>query len=708
MYSTLKNQILCKGFLSILLILISMSSLAADFTVPLSSLNTQFTIVLGPVSSPYTMWQLEQSYESNAGPWVSLGKKPIGNTSVTVTQFGKYFYRARQYNPAYGTWGSTQPIEIYDSWIVHGPVIVGTSALGTPQLFQSSDGDTSFDGVYSLQWSAPPSGSQAVTYYQWKEGNGSWNNVGTALSSIQITKGNGSYTYSVQACNASSCGASATYAVKVDLNVAPTITPSTLNSTDGKYNIGWTTGKANGKAFTHVWVYENNNPTWVYGATHDGRATINQNPLVLNKTVQGVNKYYVLACHGITFGSTGGVTPMPNTGTCIKSTEKSITVIFGAVPAPNSITSFQSYNQSHDINKSLKVVVGWGRVGGATHYELLRNEKAVFAPDSIYTADRYTDIDVVTGTTLIYKVRACIEKFCSNWISASPLKISPRFPFSLYSTFGKTFTLLDWLHIDGATSYQLERNEIPIYSGSKNNFNDTEIDINATYRLRACVDQACSPWRYDRYKAVNGMYSGINYEDGSVEITNGGAITWGVHHEKNELVKLTFRYAGNNDQKMDLKINNEIQNQLNMPSTESSNNWSYQSAYVSLKEGINYIEIVSLNRITINYLKIEIDKSNTDISQVWNKVATALRANNRAELTKYFDPKVMQNYNQVFDMLGSNIIQVGNQLGSIEPMYISETSAEYILTKKGDDGNNYVHIIKFIKDAQGNWKVNSL
>jgi len=100
--------------------------------------------------------------------------------------------------------------------------------------------------------------------------------------------------------------------------------------------------------------------------------------------------------------------------------------------------------------------------------------------------------------------------------------------------------------------------------------------------------------------------------------------------------------------------------------------------------------------------------SDAAIRLLWGDVANAIKNNNRSALTDRFDSSVLNKYNQIFDALGAQLSDVGNQLGEIAPLFVTETTAIYLVTKKGDDGSNYVHTIKFVKNSNGDWKVSEL
>ena len=92
----------------------------------------------------------------------------------------------------------------------------------------------------------------------------------------------------------------------------------------------------------------------------------------------------------------------------------------------------------------------------------------------------------------------------------------------------------------------------------------------------------------------------------------------------------------------------------------------------------------------------------------WQGVVSGMINNNPNAMLQYFDPRVINSYTTMFNILGKQLSEIGNQLGEIQPLYISENMAFFLVPKKGDDGSDNLHTIKFLKDSSGSWKVNQL
>jgi hypothetical protein len=121
------------------------------------------------------------------------------------------------------------------------------------------------------------------------------------------------------------------------------------------------------------------------------------------------------------------------------------------------------------------------------------------------------------------------------------------------------------------------------------------------------------------------------------------------------------------------------------------------------------------NGITSGIYKFTIAKKQTPVTDseaairaLWGDVAKSLIAGDKNILAQKFDASVINKYSQVFDALDTQLAEIGKQLGDIEPLYVNEDTAVYMVTKKGDNGGDYLHTIKFKRNANGEWKVSEL
>lgn len=199
-------------------------------------------------------------------------------------------------------------------------------------------------GTYTVSWNS----ISAATFYPLQEqvGSGGWSTVqnNSALNWSPNLKASNTYSYRVQACNATGCSPwSSVGSVVVSIPTAPTTAPSLTapsSSATGNYSVTWT-NVSNASAYT------------VQEQVNGGAWTTIQNNAGLNWSVigetNGTYAYRVEACNSL------GCGPWSNTGT---------TVVTWPVPAVPAGLSAPSYTTSANYT------VSWNSVPYATSYVL--------------------------------------------------------------------------------------------------------------------------------------------------------------------------------------------------------------------------------------------------------------------------------------------------------------------------------------------------
>ena len=179
-------------------------------------------------SATATTYRLEQS--ANGGAWTQVYANGGTSTTVTVGASGSYTYRVQACN-ASGCSG----------YVASGAVVVTRPPASAPSPSVPSSSST---GSYTISWTSVPG---ATSYPLLEQVNGGgWVSVQNqgATSWSTSSKGNGSYGYTVQACNAGGCGPwSGTVTITVALvPAAPTGVQTvnyTVNSKREGYRAEW-------------------------------------------------------------------------------------------------------------------------------------------------------------------------------------------------------------------------------------------------------------------------------------------------------------------------------------------------------------------------------------------------------------------------------------------------------------------------------------
>lgn len=196
----------------------------------------------------------------------------------------------------------------------------------------------------------------------------------------------------------------------------------------------------------------------------------------------------------------------------------------------------------------------------------------------------------------------------------------------------------------------------------------------------------------------------INTNDLTINTT--GNAEWIVNYNEDTPVKLTFSYSTVSANNSDIEVFVNGNSVKKFTATTTRRN---AEIFTTLKKGINKIKIYSPSAaVSILSLKALMDELQINIFKTWSEVRQGLQTGNKTLLLESFDPRVAAQYSTLFDALAGQLPAIGNQLGEIIPLLVTNHTAEYLLTKKGDNGGDNVHIIKFIKNSDGKWKINSL
>jgi len=235
----------------------------AAISVPATSAGP---IAIGWSTSTYqTYYSLEQSF--NGGAYGAIYNGAGNSYSYTATSTGTYTYRVRACN-ANGCSG-------------YGPT--GSSTITIPPA--SAPGitapGTSNNGTYTVSWTGV---GGAATYNLQEQVNGggfaTLQNIAATSRAIS-GKGNGSYGYRVQACNAGGCGSfSGTASTTVTLIPAVPANLTTtyqLPTSKGKYTISWSASSGatsyqlqestDGSTYTVIWTGPGTSQLYTKAAT---------------------------------------------------------------------------------------------------------------------------------------------------------------------------------------------------------------------------------------------------------------------------------------------------------------------------------------------------------------------------------------------------------------------------------------------------------
>lgn len=312
-------------------------------------------------------YRVEESTDGQS--WTVLNDQLV-STSMALQRNsnGTVYFRASACN-ASGCGAYSTPVAVQ---VVIAPV--SAPGVGVP--------GTSIDGSYTVNWS----GVSYSTYYALQEraSGGGWNALGTTsdVASAISGRGDGSYSYRVQACNAAGCGPFSNEATVVVLYpVGGTPSASVPSSVNGlSYTLTWTV-VPRATSYRIEETFPSGGSGFYNGATSTS--------LALTKEVGPATwAYRVQACNS------SGCGPW----------SAQVSVYLNVTPPPGVPAGLTKTQRN-----ATSCRISWSSVSGAAYYKLAENS----APGYTVSTTSYT-IDGICPRSV--KVAACnAQGSCSAW-----------------------------------------------------------------------------------------------------------------------------------------------------------------------------------------------------------------------------------------------------------------------------------------------------
>jgi hypothetical protein len=328
----------------------------------------------------------------NGGSWATIQTGSATSKAISGKGNGSYGYQVQACNVGgCGPWSATD----------------STAVLLPPAAPASITVPATSSGSIAVSWAA----SATATGYtlQQRLDTGSWGSVytGAATSSTRTVTASGSYTYQVQACNASGCSA-----YKVSSAVVVTIPPATApslsvpgTSSSGSYTVSW--GSVSG-ATGYTLQEQINAGSWVTIQT--GSATSK----AISGKASGTYGYKAQACNAGGCGpwssiATTSVVLIPAAPTGLTATIE-VTDLSSVQMAPLAGTiSPQARTYAYQLSAS------WAASTGATSYTLQYCKSGGTCTTLSGSA---TAVSALTGTAYTVSVQACNASGCSVYSAA--------------------------------------------------------------------------------------------------------------------------------------------------------------------------------------------------------------------------------------------------------------------------------------------------
>lgn len=354
----------------------------ASISVPATSSDGNAALSWSAVSQ-VTHYIVQQS--SNGGnTWSQIYNSSGTSTAVSGLANGSYLFQVQACNNYNcGPWKQSSTLVV-----THPPASAPT--LTTPAANNT--------GSYTVSWTAVAT----ATYYilQEQPNGGAWTQIQSSSStSWAASRGNGTYSYRVEACNAGGCSTqfSATQTTVVAIPPQMPASISVPATSSGPTTVSWASSPT---TTSYELLHSVNGGGWT--SAYTGTAT----SVVINETATGSYAYEVRACYsnqcsGYRTSGTVAVTIPPSSAPSL------------SVPSTNSNGQY---------------TVSWTGVSGATSYQLQEQTNYGGWYDVQNNGNTSWAPAPKNNGAYSYQVRACNAGGCSGWSAAGTVNVSLNMP----------------------------------------------------------------------------------------------------------------------------------------------------------------------------------------------------------------------------------------------------------------------------------------
>lgn len=385
---------------------------APTLTVPATNTTGNFTVSWSGIADA-TSYSLQERV--NGGAWSTIQTGSPTSRAISGKSNGTYGYQVQACNSTdCGPWSS----------------VASSTVLLPPSAPASLSVPTTSSGNVAVSWSAS---STATSYtLQHRLGAGTWGTVysGGAVSKTVAESVTGSYTYQVQACNASDCSgwkASSAVAVTIPPASAPAISTPASNSS-GSYTVSW--GSVSG-ATSYTLQEQVNGGAW---ATIQASAARSR---AISGKSNGTYGYHVQACNVGGCGPWSAVsnvavllippTPTGISATIYKIADSANGESMMALSTTTTEPDFQTTDgamspQARPIIYEYDLSASWSAAAGASRYDVQYCSSSSCSTYSTTSTNVYIVVNAATSTM---NVRACNSAGCSAWsATVTPTKVN--------------------------------------------------------------------------------------------------------------------------------------------------------------------------------------------------------------------------------------------------------------------------------------------
>ena len=435
---------------------VNVPSTAPSLSVPANNGTGSYTLSWSGVSGA-TSYTLQE--QINGGGWSTVQTSGSTSWGASGKGNGSYGYQVQGCNASgCGPWSS----------------VASTTVLLPPPAPASITVPPTSSGNVGVSW---PASATATSYtLQQRLNGGGWSTVynGGTTSYSSVVSASGSYTYQVQACNASGCSAfvaSGAVAVTLPPASAPSVSVPASNN-NGSYAVSWS-GVTGATSYTlqeqvngGVWstVQASGSASW--GAAGKGN---------------GSYGYHVQAC---------------NVSGCGPWSSVASTTVLLPPPAPASISVPATSNGA--------IAISWAASATATIYGVDQSVNGGAWAQVYANSPTSTTVTVGASGSYSYRAYACNGGGCNGYASSSAVTVTipPASAPSLSvpaSNNNGSYTV-SWGGVSGATSYTLQEQVngggwSTVQTGGNTSWGTSGRGNDSYgYHVQACNVGGCSPW----------------------------------------------------------------------------------------------------------------------------------------------------------------------------------------------------------------------
>lgn len=353
----------------------------ASISVPATSSDGNAALSWSTVGQ-VTHYIVQQSGNSG-NTWTQVYNNSGTSTAVSGLADGSYIFQVQACNNY-----NCSP------WTHSGTLAVTHPPASAPTLTAPANNNT---GSYTVNWTAV---STATSYVLQEQTNGgAWTQIqANGNTSWGAGRGNGTYGYRVEACNAGGCSAFST--AQTTVVAIPPQTPSSISvpgASSGATTVSWASSPT---ATSYQLMHSFNGGGWT--SVYTGSAT----STVVNETVTGSYTYEVRACYS-----------NQCSGYIVSN---AVAVTIPPASAPNlSVPSTSNTGQ---------YTISWSGVGGATSYQLQEQTNYGGWYDVQNNGNTSWTPAAKNNGAYSYQVRACNAGGCSGWSAAGTVNVSLNMP----------------------------------------------------------------------------------------------------------------------------------------------------------------------------------------------------------------------------------------------------------------------------------------